>query len=383
MTSDSFPEIKLPVYLDYCATTPMDPRVLSAMLPYFSGKFGNASSRGHSFGWDAQEAVENARSAVARLIHASTADIFFTSGATESVNLGIKGAAQALKKKGNHIITTAVEHSAVLETCKFLETEGFGVTYLPVDSEGSLDMQELMKALRETTILIAIMHANNQTGVIFPISEIGRIAREHDVPFFSDTTQTVGKLPIDFPLSGVGLAAFSGHKFYGPKGVGALYIGNTELKQSIAPLIHGGGQERNLRSGTLNVPAIVGFGEACRIAEQEMAADEEKAGLLRDMLEKEILRRFPGAAVNGGKSPRLPHVSNVSFAGVDARELLRKISTVAVSTSSACSSGSSETSHVLKAMGKSEASRRGAVRFSCGRFSLEREIRFAIDEFQI
>lgn len=374
--------IKLPIYLDYCATTPVDTRVLDKMYPYFSRKFGNASSRDHSFGWDAQEAVEIARSAAAQIVNVSTSDIFFTASATESINSAIKGIAFGLKSKGNHIITTSVEHSAVLETCRFLEQNGFEITYLSVNDEGNFDLEELKNALRDTTILIAVMHANNETSVIFPIAEIGRIAHDHEITFFTDATQTVGKLPVDFPSLNVDCAAFSGHKMYGPKGAAALYINGTELKKSIVPLIHGGGQEQNLRSGTHNVPAIVGFGEACRIAQMEMETDRKKTMFLRDLWEQELTSCIMGIQINGCLNARLPHVSNISFPGIDAREIIRRINVVALSTSSACSSGISGASHVLKAMGKSESSIRGAIRMSCGRFSTEEEIRFAVDEFK-
>jgi cysteine desulfurase len=325
MTNDSRAETHLPIYLDYCATTPVDPRVLEKMLPYLSQKFGNASSRDHSFGWDAQEAVENARGAVAHLVNASSADIYFTSGATESVNLAIKGAVRGLRKKGNHIITTAVEHGAVLETCGFLEHEGFSITYLPVDSGGGFDLRGLADAIRESTILISVMHANNETGVIFPVSEIGKIARENGVLLFTDATQTVGKIATDFPSLRVDCAAFSAHKIYGPKGAGTLYIGDNELKKSIMPLIHGGGQERGIRSGTQNVAAIVGFGEACRIAEREMTADYEKTHGLRNTLEQEIVSLIPGVIIHGDTNLRLPHICNMSFPAVEARELIRRM----------------------------------------------------------
>lgn len=381
MTNSSPDSIRPPVYLDHCATTPVDPRVMSKMLPFFTEKFGNASSRDHSFGWDAQEAVEESRSTVARLVHASTSDVFFTASATEGINTGIKGIAHGLKRKGNHIITTSVEHDAVMQTCAFLEQEDFEVTYFPVDGEGGLDVRMLENAVRDTTILIAVMHANNETGVIFPVSTIGAIARGHGIPFFSDATQTAGKVPIDFPSCNIDIAVFSSHKIHGPKGAAALYIAGDELKRSITTLIHGGGQERNIRSGTYDVPAIVGFGEACGIAEKEMTADGEKNLVLRDLLEGEMTACIDGVSINGRGSLRLPHISNMSFAGMDARELIRRINTVAVSSTSACSSGSSEMSHVLKTMGKSEDSIRGAIRFSCGRFSTNAEIHYAINEF--
>lgn len=379
MTPPPTPTNHAPVYLDYCATTPVDPRVLEKMLPFFNETFGNASSRNHQFGWDAADAVENARSAVADLVHAQTSDIIFTSGATESINLAIKAVAEAFNNKGNHIITTTVEHHAVLSTCRHLEQTGFDITWLEVDTAGRIDLQSLEDAIRPSTVLITVMHSNNETGVIFPIAEIGRIARSREILFFTDATQSAGKVPIDFTADKVDMAAFSGHKLYGPKGAGCLYISNMDLKKKISPQQHGGGQEFNLRSGTLNVPAIVGFGEACRIAISEMGTDEIKSRFLRDLLEHEIRERIVHAEVNGNQTNRLPHVSNISFPGVQARELIRQMGSIAVATTAACSSGISKISHVLKAMGKTDVLIDGAIRFSCGRFSTEEEIWYTVE----
>jgi cysteine desulfurase len=368
------------IYLDCCATTPLDTRVLDKMLPFFSDTFGNASSRDHSFGWDANDAVEAARSSVAELVGGGTADILFTSGATESINLALKGVAAAFRAKGNHIITTEVEHSAVLETCRHLEANGIDITRLPVDGEGRIDLQALEEAIRPSTILISVMHANNETGVVFPVAGIGRIAHNRDVLFFTDATQAVGKLSIDFPSAFVDLAAFTAHKFYGPKGAGALFIGNPGLRKKLSPLHHGGGHEGGLRSGTLNVPAIVGFGEACRIAIEEMGADAKKCRFLRDRFEQAIAEKVPDAFINGGNAERLPHISNISFPGCNARDILRKIGSIALATAAACSSAKSGTSHVLRAMGKHPEAIDGALRMSCGRFTTEFDIDSVVEK---
>jgi len=374
--------LTLPVYLDYCATTPVDPRVREKMMPYFGTVFGNASSRDHSCGWDAREAVEEARSAVAELIGASAPQIVFTSGATESVNLAIKGMAAAGRKRGNHIITTAVEHHAVLEVCRYLETVGCDVTYLPVDSCGKLDLEVLRQALRPETVLVAVMHANNETGVIFPVGEAASIVREHGALFFTDATQSVGKIPVSFTDTNIGFAALSAHKLYGPKGAGALYIRSESLRKSIVPLIHGGGQETGLRSGTLNVPAIVGFGEACRIAKNELEEDAKRCRVLRDHLEKELHRCFSSLKINGGESLRLPQVCNCSIPGISARDLIRKMGTIAVATASACSGGLSGTSHVLKAMGCDQSVIDGAIRLCAGKYTRREEIDYTIERIR-
>lgn len=374
MASESSAAVTTPIYLDYCATTPVDRRVLEKMLPFFTDTFGNAASRDHAFGWDAHEAVETARSAVAELVSAHPADIIFTGSATESINMAIQGTAMALRSSGNHIVTTAVEHHAVLATCSHLEKKGFEVTRLPVDGSGNLDLTQLENALRPSTILLAVMHANNETGVLFPIDEIATIARKHGVRFFTDATQSAGKIPVDFNSRWVDCAAFSAHKFYGPKGIGALYLRNETIRKTLPPVIFGGGQESGLRSGTHNVPAIVGFGEACRIAREEMQNNAEHCRELRDTLEGQLTSRMNGITINGSSAPRLPHVSSVSFDSIDTRAFIRKIGSLAVSTASACSSGISGTSQVLAAMGKPQKDIEGTIRISLGRYTTREEI---------
>jgi len=372
-------KLKLPVYLDYNATTPVDEQVFAKMTPYFTTIFGNAASRDHRFGWDAQESVEDARDEIASLINAIGMEIIFTSGATESVNLAIKGVVEKYKSKGSHIITSIIEHRAVLDTCKRLEQQGFKVTYLPVDHEGNIDLQQLEDIITSETILISIMYANNEIGTIYPVSEIGEIAHKHGAIFFTDATQAVGKIPVDVQSDQIDLAAFSAHKIYGPKGMGALFIRNKNPKVEIVPQMDGGGHERGLRSGTLNVSGIVGFGEACRIAKAEMQKDMERLSGLREKLENSILPILPEVYVNGNRKNRLPHVTNMSFKYIESKDLMRAMPDIAVSSSSACTSASEDPSYVLKALGIPYELIHSAIRFSLGRFTTEVDIDYTID----
>jgi cysteine desulfurase len=366
--------LKLPVYMDNHATTRVDPRVLDAMLPYFIEKYGNAASRNHEFGWKAEEAVETARGQIARLIHATPREIIFTSGATESDNLALKGVAEAYRAKGNHIITQATEHKAVLDTCKRLEKSGCEVTYLPVAKDGRIDLDDLRRAIAPKTILISIMHANNEIGVLQPIDEIGRIAKEKNVIFHVDAAQFVGRIPVDVEKSGIDLLAISAHKIYGPKGVGALYVRRKNPRVELSPIIDGGGHERGVRSGTLNVPGIVGLGKACEICEKEMAAEMERLRALRDKLKEAIQSRLDGTFVNGSMEHRLPNNLNLSFAGVEGDALLMGINDVAVSSGSACTSATLEPSYVLRALGVPEDLAHSSIRFGLGRFNTEEEV---------
>lgn len=369
---------KLPIYLDNNATTPTDPRVLNVMLPYFTEKFGNAASRHHAYGWTAEDAVDLAREQAATLIGATPDELIFTSGATESVNMALKGVFEAYRSKGNHFITLATEHSCVLDTCRHIERSGGKVTYLPVQPDGLLDLEVLRAAITERTILISIMYANNETGVIQPIDEISRIAGERNIIFHTDATQAAGKIPLNVDTEGIGLLSFSAHKLYGPKGAGALYVRRRNPRVRLLPLIEGGGHEKGLRSGTLNVPGIVGFGKACEICSGQMEKDRQKLSLLRDKLEKELLK-IPGTAINGSTRYRLPHVSNIRFAGLKGDLLMSAMPELALSSGSACTSASPEPSHVLMAMGLSEEETRSSLRFSLGRFTEEADIDFAAD----
>lgn len=365
------------IYLDYNATTPVDSRVLDAMMPFFSEKFGNASSSQYAYGWDAEEAVDSARTQVSSLIGAKPSGITFTSGATEAINLAIRGYVQANKSKGNHVITCKTEHKAVLDCCAQLEQEGVRITYLDVDHQGLIDLNALEEACkRDQALLCAIMHANNETGVLQPLQEIIKIAHSHDIPVFSDMTQSVGKIPVNVKELDVDLAAFSAHKMYGPKGVGGLYK-SQNAKVNISPQIVGGGHEKGLRSGTLNVPGIVGFGKACEITQKQMDEDGEKLKSLRDHLENELVR-MGNMKVNGGETERLPHVVNVSFKDVDGSKLIRSLKGLAVSQGSACNSSVIEPSHVLKAMGLSDVLAYASLRLSLGRFTTEEEIKKAV-----
>jgi len=366
--------VKLPVYMDNHATTAVDPRVLDAMLPYFTEKYGNAASRNHEFGWKAEEAVESARGQIARLIHASPREIVFTSGATESNNLAIKGVAEAHRVKGNHIVTQATEHKAVLDTCKRLEKYGFEVTYLPVDRDGLIDLESLRRAITPKTILISIMHANNEIGVIQPIEQIGKIAKEEKVLFHVDAAQSVGKIAVDVEKFGVDLISISAHKLYGPKGVGVLYVRRKDPRVELAPMIDGGGHERGLRSGTLNVPGIVGLGKASEICQKEMTEESERLRHLRDKLNDAITGRLDDTFLNGSMAHRLPNNLNLSFVGVEGDALLMGINDVAVSSGSACTTATLEPSHVLRALGVPEDLAHSSIRFGLGRFNTQEEV---------
>lgn len=371
--------MKLPVYMDNHSTTPVDPRVFEAMAPWFTEKFGNAASRSHSFGWEAAEAVKKARKQVAALIGAAPDEIVFTSGATESDNLAIKGIAESLCARGNHIITAAAEHRAVLDSCKRLTQNGLNVTCLPVDGCGRVDPNCVRRAHNSQTILVSVMLANNEVGTIQPIAEIGRIAHEHGALFHTDAVQAAGKLAIDVNEMNVDLLSLSAHKMYGPKGVGALYIRHKNAAVELAPLspmIDGGGHEGGLRSGTLNVPAIVGFGAACRIAAEEMPLESERLRRLRNRLAERLCAELDEIQVNGHPTERLPNNLNVSFGYVDGEALLVGLSDVAVSTGAACTSAKLEPSHVLRAMGVSEELAQGSLRFGLGRFNTEEEVEY-------
>ncbi|MBI4930838.1 MAG: aminotransferase class V-fold PLP-dependent enzyme [Bacteroidetes bacterium] len=367
--------MKLPIYLDYNSTTPVDHRVLEAMLPYFTEKFGNAASKTHSFGWIAEAAVEKAREHAAKLIHATAHEIIFTSGATEAINFAIKGVFENHSSKGNHIITVSTEHKAVLDTCKYLETKGAQVTYLPVDREGLINLDQLRESITDKTILVCVMVANNETGVIQPINEISKIVHEKGSIFMSDATQAVGKINVDVESDGIDLLCLSAHKFYGPKGIGVLYVRRKNPRVSLPPLIHGGGHERGLRSGTLNVPAIVGLGKACELAEKEMWNDAQRISALRTLLEQHFLG-LKNVFVNGSIKNRLPNVTNLFFQNVKADSLIAKLPEVAVSAGSACSSEIPEPSYVLKAMGIPDEMAYSSIRFSLGKFTTKEEIDF-------
>jgi len=370
--------IKLPIYMDNHATTPVDPRVLEAMLPYFNDKFGNAASRNHVFGWTAEEAVENARAQIARLINATPKEIIFTSGATESDNLAIKGAAEMYREKGNHIITQVIEHKAVLDTCKRLEKYGFEVTYLPVEKDGRINLDDLRRAITPKTILITIMYANNEIGVIQPISEIGKIAKEKGVLFHCDGVQAVGKIPVDVQKDNIDLLSLSAHKLYGPKGCGGLYVRRRNPRVQLSAIIDGGGHERGMRSGTLNVTGIVGFGKACELCMNELAEEGEQLRRLRDHLKAGLFAQLDEVYVNGSMTHRLPHNLNVSFAFVEGESLLMGINDVAVSSGSACTSATLEPSYVLKALGVGEDLAHTSIRFGLGRFNTEEEVDYVI-----
>lgn len=371
--------LKLPVYLDNNATTRVDSRVLETMLPFFTEQFGNAASRSHPFGWQAEEAVEYAREQTARLIGAETKEIIFTSGATESDNLAIKGVYETYAARGNHIITCVTEHKAVLDTCRHLEKSGAEVTYLTVDHSGMVDLPELEAAIKPTTILIAIMYANNEIGVIQPIKEIGTIAKKHNVIFFTDATQAVGKISVNVVEDAIDVMAFSAHKMYGPKGVGALYVRRRNPRVKLASQMDGGGHEKGMRSGTLNVPGIVGLGKACEICRLEMEQDTTRIQQLRDKLENALLQ-IEATYLNGHAIHRLPHVSNISFKYVEGDPLLMGFNkNIAVSTGSACTSASIEPSFVLKALGLGNELAHSSIRFGLGRFTTEEEIDYAIE----
>jgi cysteine desulfurase len=370
--------LKLPIYLDHNATTPMDPRVLEAMIPYFVENFGNAASRNHSFGWHAEEAVDYAREQVAQLIGADPKEIIFTSGATEGDNLGIKGVYEMYASKGNHIITCTTEHKAVLDTCKHLEKLGAEVTYLEVQPDGLIDLKQLEAAMKPTTILVAIMYANNEIGVVQPVKEISAIAKKHGALFFTDAVQAVGKIPVDVIADGIDIMAFTAHKMYGPKGVGALYVRRKNPRVKVTAQVDGGGHERGMRSGTLNVPGIVGFGKSCELARLEMASDTERISKLRDKLEN-ALKQIDESYVNGNPAHRLPHVSNISFKYVEGEGLMMGFNKdIALSSGSACTSASLEPSYVLKALGLGDDLAHSSLRFGLGRYTTEEQIDFTI-----
>jgi cysteine desulfurase len=372
--------VKLPIYMDNHATTPVDPRVVEAMLPYFTEKFGNAASRNHSFGWAGEEAVENARAQVASLIGATPKEIIFTSGATESDNLMIKGVAEMYREKGNHIITQAIEHKAVLDTCKRLEKYGYEVTYLPVQRDGRVDPEDVRKAITPKTILITIMYANNEIGIINPMTEIGKIAKEHGIIFAVDGVQAVGKIPVDVQKDNIDLLSISAHKIYGPKGVGALYVRRRNPRVQLSAIIDGGGHERGMRSGTLNVTGIIGLGKACELAQQEMPEESKRLRALRDRLKAGLEARLDEVYINGSLEHRLPNNLNMSFAYVEGESLLMGINDVAVSSGSACTSATLEPSYVLKALGVGEDLAHTSIRFGLGRFNTEEEVDYVTDK---
>ncbi|MDO3628905.1 IscS subfamily cysteine desulfurase [Mucilaginibacter sp. BT774] len=370
--------MNIPIYLDNNATTPMDPRVLDAMVPYFTQKFGNAASRNHAFGWVAEEAVDYAREQVAKIIGATEKEIIFTSGATEADNLAIKGVFEMYQDKGNHIITAVTEHKAVLDTCKHIEKLGGKVTYLPVKEDGMIDLNELEAAMTKETILVSIMYGNNEIGVIQPIKEIAAIAHKYGALFMTDATQAVGKIPVDVNADGIDLLAFSAHKIYGPKGVGALYVRRKGPRVKVTAQMDGGGHERGMRSGTLNVPGIVGFGKACELCMQEMESEAKRLSVLRDKLQKSLLV-LEESYVNGNIEHRLPHVANISFKYVEGEGLMMAMKDLAVSSGSACTSASLEPSYVLKSLGLSDDLAHSSIRFGLGRFTTEEEVDYAVE----
>ena len=367
------------IYMDYHATTPLDPQVVEAMMPYLTTRFGNASSTAHVFGWKANDAVEKARRQVAGLINCSPEELIFTSGATESDNLAIKGIAYAYKHKGNHIITSTTEHHAVLDTCAVLENEGFKVTYLPVDEYGMIQPQKVEDCITNRTILISFIYANNEVGTINPISEIGKIAQKHGVFFHSDAVQAIGKIDSDVDRLGLDLMSLTAHKMYGPKGIGALYIRKRKPEIQLSPLIHGGGQENHIRPGTLNVPGIVGFGEACELAKSLMVEEDERVSILRDKLHHALFNRIDHIYLNGHPANRLAGNLNVSFEFVESEALLAGLNNIALSAGSACKTGAVQASHVLLAMQLKEELAHTAVRFGLGRFTTEEEVDQVID----
>lgn len=369
--------LKLPIYLDSNATTPVDERVLNAMIPYFTQSFGNAASRNHSFGWSAEEAVDYAREQVAKIIGASEKEIIFTSGATESNNLAIKGVFEMYAEKGKHIITLNTEHKAVLDTCKHLEKLGAEITYLTVGTDGLLNLEDLEKAMRPDTILVSVMYANNEIGVVQPIREIAAIAKKFGALFHTDATQAVGKIPVDVIADGIDLLSFTAHKMYGPKGVGALYVRRKNPRVKVTAQMDGGGHERGMRSGTLNVPGIVGFGKACEIALAEMDSDAKRLGALRDKLENALLQ-MEEAYLNGSKEHRLPHVANISFKYVEGEGLMMGVKDIAVSSGSACTSASLEPSYVLKNLGLDDELAHSSLRFGLSKYTTEEEIDYTI-----
>ena len=374
--------LKTPIYLDYNATTPCDERVVEAMLPFFTRHFGNAASRNHVYGWQAEEAVSYARENVAKLIDADPTEIIFTSGATEADNLALKGVFETYAGKGKHVITCNIEHRAVLDACRHLEKQGAEITYLGVTDHGRIDLNELERAFKPTTILVAIMYGNNEIGTIMPIKEISSMTRKRGVLFFTDATQAVGKIPVDVNSDGIDLMAFSAHKFYGPKGIGALYVRRKNPRVKLTAQIDGGGHEKGMRSGTLNVPGIAGFGKACEICIKELGEDAVRILNLRDKLETALLT-IENSFVNGDREYRLPNVTNICFGQAESESLMRALSRdIAVSSGSACMSASLEPSYVLKALGLTDKMARSWLRFSLGRYTTEEEIEYAIKQFK-
>ncbi|MFT4113265.1 IscS subfamily cysteine desulfurase [Silvibacterium sp.] len=377
----SVPEgVHLPIYMDNHATTPLDPRVLEAMMPYFTTIYGNAASRNHSFGWEAEAAVEKAREQVAKLIGATAKEIIFTSGATESNNLAIKGIAEMYRERGNHIITQVTEHKAVLDTCKRLEKSGYRVTYLPVKADGLIDIEDLKRAIDDKTILVSIMFANNEIGVIQPVAEIGKLCHEKGILFHTDGVQAVGKIPVNVQAMNIDVLSLSGHKIYGPKGVGALYVRRRNPRVQIAEQINGGGHERGMRSGTLNVPGIVGLGKACELAGEEMEAETKRLIALRDHLKAKFEGALDHIHVNGSMEHRLPGSLNMSFVYVEGESLLMGINDIAVSSGSACTSATLEPSYVLKALGLGDDVAHSSIRFGLGRFNTQAEVDYVADK---
>jgi cysteine desulfurase len=368
-----------PIYMDNHATTPVDPRVLEATIPYYTHKYGNAASRSHRFGWEAGDAVDAARKQVAALIHAKPQEIIFTSGATESDNLAIKGVARANRAKGNHIVTLPTEHKAVLDSCHRLEAEGFRVTYVPVRADGLADLNRIESALTEETILVSIMMAHNEIGVIQPVAQIGRLCRDRDIIFHTDAVQAVGKIPVDVAAGNVDLMSITAHKFYGPKGVGALYVRDAHPLISLDAILDGGGHERGLRSGTLNVPGIVGLGKACELCNHEMPRESERVGALRDRLRDGVLSRLDDVHLNGSMQQRLPNNLSLSFARTESEPLLMSLPEIALSTGSACNSAQPEPSYVLKALGLPDELAYASLRFGLGRFNTEEEVEYTIE----
>lgn len=370
--------MKLPVYLDYNATTPVDPQVLEAMLPYFCEIFGNASSANHKYGWEAEEAVSKARASVAHLIGAQPREIIFTAGSTEANNIAIKGVAEIYSSKGNHIITCTTEHKAILETCECLEQKGFEVTYLNVDENGLINPEELRNSITDKTILVSLMMANNEIGTLQPVEQIGKICREKEVLFHTDATQAVGKIPVDVEKMKIDLMSISAHKFYGPKGVGALYIRSKNPRVTVSKQMHGGSQEKGMRSGTLNVPGIVGLGKACEICSSVMESEMQKHIKFRDKIIDSLLK-LDNVYLNGHRTKRLTNNINVSFGNIDINALIGELGDISISTGSACTSASMKPSHVLSAIGRSDELARSSLRISFGRFTTEEEIDFAIN----